>query len=129
MLNPLGDPAGSLDGIGRLLDLVARRQRLIASNIANQNTPGYKRRELQFEDALQSALGEAGDDAGRRTAALADATAKVEQVPGGPARPDGNDVLLEREITDLDRNTILFGALSRMARLELDRMRQAMETR
>lgn len=42
------------------LDLRARRQEVIASNLANSDTPNYKARDFDFASALQSALGGTG---------------------------------------------------------------------
>ena len=38
------------------LDVYSLRQKVIAANIANVNTPGYRRRQVRFEEQLQSAL-------------------------------------------------------------------------
>ncbi|HLP98516.1 MAG TPA: flagellar basal body rod protein FlgB [Sideroxyarcus sp.] len=43
------------------LNLRAARQELIASNIANADTPNYKARDIDFSSALQGALGASGD--------------------------------------------------------------------
>ena len=44
-----------LDFHGNALMLRAERQRVIASNIANADTPGYVARDFQFADALRAA--------------------------------------------------------------------------
>jgi len=41
----------------KALNLQAYRQQLLASNIANADTPNFKARDLQFRDALSAALG------------------------------------------------------------------------
>ena len=41
--------------LNRTLDLRQARQRVIASNIANEETPGYRATELNFQDSLQAA--------------------------------------------------------------------------
>ena len=43
--------------VGKVLDMQLQRQNVIASNLANIDTPNYKPRELEFEKELQSALG------------------------------------------------------------------------
>ena len=47
-----------LDFLGSALTLRAERQRAIASNIANADTPGYVARDFNFTDALREATGE-----------------------------------------------------------------------
>jgi|SRR5580765_3807260 len=54
MLNRLTD---SLDFQAQALSLRSERQRLIASNIANADTPGYVAREMNFSQALKEASG------------------------------------------------------------------------
>ena len=57
MINRLTD---SLDFHAQALSLRAERQKLIASNIANADTPGYQARDFDFASALRAASGEAG---------------------------------------------------------------------
>jgi flagellar basal-body rod protein FlgB len=54
MINRLTD---SLDFQAQALSLRSERQRLIASNIANADTPGYQARDFKFSDALKAATG------------------------------------------------------------------------
>ena len=54
MLNQL---TSSIDFQGQALTLRAERQRLIASNIANADTPGYVSRDMNFAQALRDATG------------------------------------------------------------------------
>ncbi len=49
-----------LDFHGKALELRARRQQVIASNIANADTPGYKAMDLDFKSAMQAATAGAG---------------------------------------------------------------------
>jgi flagellar basal-body rod protein FlgB len=80
-----GNPVtGSLE---RYLDLAAKRQELIASNMANVDTPNYRTRDIDFQGELQRAG--AGLDS--------DSDAKVVEVQGLVERPDGNNVDLDRE--------------------------------
>ena len=46
-----------VDLISKVMDMQLQRQNVIASNLANMETPNYKPRELEFEDELQKALG------------------------------------------------------------------------
>ena len=54
----------ALDFQSQALVLRAERQRLIASNIANADTPGYAAREFDFGDALRNATGAQGSSGG-----------------------------------------------------------------
>jgi flagellar basal-body rod protein FlgB len=79
----------SNDLLQRFLDLAAKRQALVTSNIANVDTPGYRTKDIDFQGELQRAL-QGGDDA-------APTEPFVREVPGLVARPDGNNVSVDRE--------------------------------
>lgn len=90
----------SPDLLLRLLSATELRSRVISANIANQNTPAYKRREVRFEDSLREALLGGSDVGGLHP--------EVVQDTATPARPDGNNVSLELELNALRENRILF---------------------
>jgi flagellar basal-body rod protein FlgB len=81
------------------------RQRVLADNIANVNTPGFKRSEVDFQATLADALDESG----------ATSLAKLSftpQVDGGTAvRADGNDVDIDAEIASLTENSVTYQAI------------------
>ena len=82
------------------LVLRSERQRLIASNIANADTPGYVARDMNFASALREATGQ------RATAGRMNATAAGHmQAPAG-ARAEANLRYATPSQTNLDRNTV-----------------------
>jgi flagellar basal-body rod protein FlgB len=90
----------SLSFQAQALTLRAERQRLIASNIANADTPGYQARDMNFAQALQQAT------SGMASAGTMQATQPGHMQPaGGP----GGDASLQYALpsqTNLDRNTV-----------------------
>ena len=96
MLNRL---TNALDFHGQALSLRSERQRLIASNIANADTPGYVARDMNFAQALKEATGMA--------AATAVATPRPGHLalPGG-ARSEANLDYAVASQTNLDGNTV-----------------------
>lgn len=87
--------AGLADAIGKYLDLSSAQMKLTAGNMANIDTPGYKTQGFNFEEAFTSALaGGAGPQAG--------------SVAGLVARPDGNDVSLDRESMNMAKAQLQF---------------------
>jgi flagellar basal-body rod protein FlgB len=70
------------------LKVTSDRQQLIASNIANVDTPGYHTKDINFQAAMQQATDEGND------VQLMPASSEVE---GLPERPDGNNVNIDRE--------------------------------
>lgn len=90
------------DMLAGLLDTSAVRQKVVAHNIANVNTPGFKRSEVNFEDDLKAAL--AHNDMDKA------ATLKPEvAVSDDPAlRNDGNNVDIDKEVGRLTKNALLY---------------------
>ena len=70
-----------LDFQSKALVLRAERQRVIASNIANADTPGYVARDVNFKDAMASALGTSTSLQPARSAATSDNSTHVRHIP------------------------------------------------
>ena len=78
------------------LDALAKRQRAIADNISNIETPGFLAGRVSFEDSLRAALRDGGDPAG----VMPTVARSLE-----PTREDGNNVNLDHEtIANVDTN-------------------------
>lgn len=100
MLNRLTD---SLDFHAQALALRSERQRLIASNIANADTPGYLARDIDFARALKDATGAA------RPAAKLDVSAAghiAGSAGGNLGSGPGTLMYASPSQTNLDRNTV-----------------------
>jgi flagellar basal-body rod protein FlgB len=82
--------------LSRFLDVNVARFRLIANNLANIDTPGYRTRDLDFRAELRrAALPELSSSAGEVQYASCSPVAR--SVRGLLERPDGNNVSLDRE--------------------------------
>jgi len=101
------------------LDLRAQRQQLLAANVANADTPGYKAVDLDFSAAFAAALSgqQRGPlalktDQSRQVAAKAgDPAAEfVGYETGNPSRLDGNSVDMNREQATFQKNSIQYEA-------------------
>jgi flagellar basal-body rod protein FlgB len=99
--------AGQLE---RYMDLLSVRQKLVASNIANLDTPGYRTRDLDFQGELQSAAGLAPE---------------VVQVSGLQVKNDGNNVNLDRESRLLAENALRFQVASNLMRVQIHTIESA----
>ena len=94
-----------LDFQSQALILRAERQRLVASNIANADTPGYQARELDFANALRAATGlsSAGLSSANKLPAFSHPAHDL--LPLG--QDEAPDLLYARHSQDsLDRNTV-----------------------
>ena len=98
----------SLDFHAQALSLRAERQRVIASNIANADTPGYQARDFDFATALRnataSATGQAGSGIGSN---IGSNIASNVMSPGGPGgRPQPTLRYAVPSQTSLDSNSV-----------------------
>jgi flagellar basal-body rod protein FlgB len=102
------------------LKLRSERSRVLASNIANADTPNYKARDFDFRSALVAAVGEhsvrAAAQPVRTSAAHLAASGSAAAVPALPYRTplqtslDGNTVDLDRERASFAENTVRYEA-------------------
>lgn len=115
----------TIDLLGKNIDLRAKSQNLISSNIANAETPNYTPKSLDFEQELQSAVKSGGNGTpgitNPRHLPLKGASARIQSVSGQvvetPAKTPGNDgngVELENEMSKLLENQIMFNASVQM---------------
>lgn len=90
-----------LRGLERVLDISTFRQQLLAGNLANVDTPGYKTRDVRtFGSQLDQAM-TSGDDG-------PPLTPTARPVLGLLERPDGNNVSVERESLLMAQNQLRF---------------------
>ena len=135
MLNRLTD---TLDFQSQALGLRSQRQRLIASNIANADTPGYVAREMDFAAALRAASGRtasapalattvSGHIAQPQGAAGAAGVVGLRYAAPSQTSLDNNTVDMDRERASFADNTVKYEATLRFinagVRTLLDAMR------
>ena len=92
------------EALGRFLDVDVARYQLIATNLANVDTPGYHTRDLDFRAELgRAAAADSASDSAAESGQLSSFSASAahqpvgHQVRGLMVRPDGNNVSMERE--------------------------------
>ena len=107
MIDPLANR------IEHYMDLLAVRQKLVAGNIANADTPGYKTRDIDFQFEFMS-LWKGG-------------TPDVEEVSGLATKNDGNNVDMDREARLLAENAIRFNLASNLMKSQLNMVREAIQ--
>ncbi len=84
------------------------RQRAIASNMANIETPGYRRIDVRFDELLAKAL------SGSHTADLEKLQPEIYEPRNTPIGDDGNDVSMEAEVGNLLKNSLRHTAYVRL---------------
>jgi flagellar basal-body rod protein FlgB len=99
--------------IERYMNLLSARQKLVASNIANADTPGYQTKDIDFRAELESQMGSSNPTA--------------IEVSGLKNKNDGNNVSIDREARMLAENALRFNIASILARGEIRMMKNAIE--
>ena len=109
---------GFLEIMGLLekaLDIRAYYHRILASNIANVETPGYREKDIDFRKELDSL-----------TEDPANIQVKVKSTTdGGIAAVDGNTVNMEDQIVKMTENTLMFNSLVQMINKKFSMIRYA----
>ena len=108
----------TIDGLAQAIHMRKLKQDLISSNLANAETPGYKAKVFEFEEALARQLDL--DNLRQLSTNHSDHIAvgggqgsirpQIYDDPNGVTSPDGNTVDLEKEMTRLSENQIQFKA-------------------
>ena len=98
----------------KYMDVLAARQKVVSSNIANADTPGYRTKDLNFQREFQDLM-EGG------------APGSPSEVTGLRINNDGNNVNLDRESRLLAENTIRFSIASNLAKGQLRMLKSAIQ--
>lgn len=122
------------DGLAASLAFRSLRHNVTSSNIANAETPGYKAKKVDFEDALARAIDleglnkemtTSGDHFAMSTGAISRSRADVYDNPEGSVNNDQNSVDLEREMANLQENSILYKAALQLINKKLGALKYA----
>ena len=115
--------ATTVDSLQIALGASTQRMEVIGNNMANVNTPNFKRSEVSFEGALTQALQGGGGLAARRSSPrhmqfpgtyerLSEVTPLTHTVQDTTMRTDGNNVDPDKEMAALTKNVVLYNALT-----------------
>jgi len=107
-------------GLERALDQSAIRHRVLETNLANVDTPGYHSRDLPtFAGEIEQAMASSGDG---DIPAAPPMTPMAREVRGLMQRPDGNNVSVERESLLLAQNQLRFQVAVAFLKTEFHRL-------
>jgi flagellar basal-body rod protein FlgB len=111
MLDKIGSVGSDIE---RYLDLLSKRQQLVASNIANADTPGYRTQDIDFQTEFAAAL-------------QGSTAVQVREVSGLTVKNDGNNVSLDREARLLAETALRFRLGVQLLKGEVEDIRKAMQ--
>lgn len=117
--------------LGTALDAAATRNEIISNNIANVNTPDYKRKDIRFENELKHAFAHSGEKT---------VDARVRHLELGALEPevytdyadlsyryDGNNVDIDTENAILAKNQIKYNGLQASVNKEFSNLKMVMK--
>ncbi len=124
----------TLKALTTALNFREMRQELISSNVANANTPGFKAKKLDFEEALARALDvdgqmnmNASDDRHFNigNGGFNNLEPEIYDDPNGVVSENGNTVDVESEMARMNENKIMYDTLVQLINKKMGLMKYA----
>ncbi len=134
----MNDISNRIAVFSKALDLRAQRQQVLASNIANADTPGYKARDFDFQAAMTQAMG--GNPLGAGLAMRMTAPRHLEGSGAGNAQAalqyrrefqsavDGNTVDMDVERVEITQNAMQYQVVAQLISDRFQGLRTAMSS-
>lgn len=120
--------------LGTAMNMRLLKHNVVSSNIANAETPGYHAKKLDFEEALARAVdldgmrsmnATHGEHFGLGGGGAGKVGPDIYDNPEGQVSNDGNTVDLEREMSSLAENTVMYRAALQLINKKLAALRYA----
>lgn len=118
----------------RSATFAVRRHAVLAQNLANMETPGYRGQDLTFASELdlarQAHAIPVSLEPGRKDRTAEQALdVRLVHAPDGPVRPDGNDVDIDRQMIKIAENALYHNTIVHLLIGKLNTMRTAISGR
>jgi flagellar basal-body rod protein FlgB len=122
----------------RAMDVAALRAEVLSQNIANVNTPHYKRRDVDFPAVLAETVARDQKPLARTDprhfafggeTSLAPLPPRVVVQSGTTERFDGNNIDVEFEMAQVAENSMYYQSLAAMWKKEMSKIKMAIEGR
>lgn len=118
----------NIDFYKKALDGTWERHKAITNNMANENTPNYKRKVVTFEDQLKQSINNRGINLKKTHEKHIDSgtshfVPRVMEDKSTSYRLDGNNVNIDTETADLAKNSIMYDALVKQVIGEFDKIK------
>ena len=127
----------TIQTLAAALKMREMRMEVIASNIANAETPGYKAKRLDFEDALQRAIDVDGNLSMKSkddrhfnvgSGGFNNLEPRIYEDPSGVVSPNGNTVNREQEMVRMQENRLMYDAAVQLLNKRLGQMKYVLST-
>jgi flagellar basal-body rod protein FlgB len=101
------------DSLEQYMNVISVRQKLVASNIANADTPGYRTQDFEFQTSFQSMMN--------------GGMPQQDSVQGLETKNDGNNVDLDREARLLAENAMRFNVAASLMKSSIQQVKEAIK--
>jgi len=105
----------SIKILEKIMDICAYRQKILASNIANADTPQYKAKDINFQEELKNAL------------ETEKSTYRIIEAPTTMPNRDGNTVNIEVEMSKLAETLLMHSAASQLMSTRIRMLKDAIK--
>ncbi len=105
----------SMDLLQKIMDICAYRQKILASNIANVDTPNYKAKDIDFQATLKKAL------------ESKDISYSIIESPTTMPNRDGNTVNIEIEMTKLTETHLMYNTAVQLLSTRIRMLKDAIK--
>lgn len=107
-----------------MLDVSATKHKVIANNIANINTPGYKKMEVSFAEQLEKVI---KDTSVSKFDAFQPKIVVSKEGTNVAIRNDGNNVDMDKEVSALMKNTLSYNVYTQLLAKKMELVKSAIE--
>jgi flagellar basal-body rod protein FlgB len=123
-----------IPNFGKYLDLAAFRHKLTSGNIANGSTPGYRSRHIDFQAEFEKMTGKSGSVGGKVTHPAHIPTGNHEDKPPEirdvrVVEDEMNSVDIDREVTTMAQNELLFTIGARLLQKKFDGLKNVITSK
>src|SRR3990170_2927992 len=108
----------------KMLDVSSIKHKVIANNIANVNTPGYKKMDVSFADQLEKAVNESFMN---KFDTLQPKIVVSKEDASDTVRNDGNNVDMDKEVSSLVKNTLSYSIFTQLLAKKYEGIKSAIE--
>ncbi len=108
----------------KMLDVSAIKHKVIANNIANINTPGYKKMDVSFAEQVKKLI---QDTSTSNFDTLQPKIVISKESTGEAIRNDGNNVDMDKEVSSMVRNTLSYNIYTQLLAKKMEMVKSAIE--
>lgn len=109
-------PDNTIKVLEKMLDVAAFRQKVLASNIANADTPGYKAKDISFQKELDRAI---EDSKLKAQSSKTEQSYEIYETVTTMPNRDGNTVNLDIEMAKVAENTLIYNAATQLMTMKM----------